>query len=55
MEPWADPGEPTPEEAKERDIIDKQIFNIEPQRGNLAPQELADIMVTYKPVFDEND
>ena len=31
MEPWADPGEPSPEEAKERDIIDKQIFNIEPQ------------------------
>jgi len=23
MEPWADPGEPSPEEAKERDIIDK--------------------------------
>jgi len=30
MEPWADPGEPSPEEAKERDIIDNQIFSIEP-------------------------
>jgi len=28
MEPWADPGEPTPEKAFEKHILDKGIFNV---------------------------
>jgi len=28
MEPWADPGEPTPEKAFEKHILDNKIFNV---------------------------
>jgi hypothetical protein len=37
MEPWADPGEPTDEQAFERHILEKKMFHIEPKRGSLAP------------------
>jgi hypothetical protein len=37
LEPWADPGEPTEEQAFERHILEKKIFLIEPRRGNLEP------------------
>jgi hypothetical protein len=39
MEPWADPGEPTEEQAFERHILEKGIFHIEPKRGSLQPGE----------------
>ena len=37
MEPWADPGEPTEEQAFERHILEKSIFQIEPKSGKLEP------------------
>lgn len=39
LEPWADPGEPTPDQAIEKHILDSQIFFIEPKRGSLMPGE----------------
>ena len=39
METWADPGEPSTEQAFEKDILEKKIFTIEPRRGTLAPGE----------------
>jgi len=39
MEAWADPGEPTKEQAFEKHVIDKKIFHIEPRGGSLAPGE----------------
>jgi len=35
MEPWADPGEPTEEQAFENHVLEKGIFQIEPRRGAL--------------------
>ena len=49
MEPWADPGEPSEEQAFEKEILDKQIFTIEPRRGSLAPGEQMDLSVNYYP------
>jgi hypothetical protein len=43
VEPWADPGEPTEEEAFEKFVIEKKIFQITPRKGFLKPGELADI------------
>ena len=37
VEPWADPGEPTSEEAFEKFIIEKRIFEISPKKGFLRP------------------
>ena len=34
---WADPGEPSEEEAYEKAIIDKRIFQIKPKSGHLEP------------------
>ena len=31
VEPWADPGEPTDDEAFEKAIIDRKIFEINPK------------------------
>ena len=39
METWADPGEPSTEQAFEKDILEKKIFTIEPRKGTLAPGE----------------
>lgn len=47
LEPWADPGEPTPEQAFEQHIIDKSIFMIEPRTGSLKPGEQTDVNVYY--------
>lgn len=47
LEPWADPGEPTPEQAFEKHILDNNIFMIEPRRGFLKPGEQTDINVYY--------
>ena len=49
LEPWADPGEPTAEQAFERHILEKKIFQIEPRRGSLAPGEQMDVTVYYYP------
>jgi hypothetical protein len=37
LEPWADPGEPSDEQAFERHILENKIFHIEPRKGALAP------------------
>jgi hypothetical protein len=31
LEPWADPGEPTADQAIEKHILDHSIFHIEPK------------------------
>ena len=49
MEAWADPGTPTPEQAFEKEILDKKIFEIEPRKGSLAPGEQMDLNVLYYP------
>lgn len=47
LEPWADPGEPTPEQAFEQHILDNDIFMIEPKTGSLLPGEQTDVNVYY--------
>jgi hypothetical protein len=47
LEPWADPGEPTPEQAFEQHILDNNIFMIEPKTGSLLPGEQTDVNVYY--------
>lgn len=49
MEAWADPGEPTPEQAFEKHILAKQIFVIEQKSGTLQPGEQVDCSVLYFP------
>ena len=49
MEAWADPGEPTAEQAFEKHILSKRIFTIEPRVGSLAPGEQTDCAVFYYP------
>ncbi len=49
LEPWADPGEPTKEQAFEKHIIDNKIFMIEPRKGNLEPGQQMDLNVFYFP------
>jgi hypothetical protein len=43
VEPWADTGEPTDEEAFEKNMLEKKIFEIRPKSGSLKPGQLADI------------
>jgi len=47
LEPWADPGEPTPEQAFEQHILDNKIFMVEPKVGKLKPGEQTDVNVYY--------
>jgi hypothetical protein len=54
LEPWADPGEPTEEQATEKHILDKKIFMIEPRKGALEPGQQMDISVFYFPVEVKN-
>jgi len=49
VEPWADPGEPSLEEAFEKIIIENKIFEIKPRSGHLEPGNLADIELIYSP------
>lgn len=49
MEPWADPGEPTPEKAFEKHILDKGIFNVHPRMGKLEPGQQMELNVFYYP------
>jgi hypothetical protein len=51
---WADPGEPTEEEAYEKAIIENNIFQIKPKVGRLEPNEVKDIELVYSPVSLEN-
>jgi len=39
MEPWADPGEPSPEKAFEQHILEEKIFTVQPRFGELQPGE----------------
>lgn len=48
MEPWADPGEPTPEKAFEKLILDRKIFNVHPRSGRLEPGEQMELNVYYQ-------
>ena len=47
---WADPGEPTEEEAYQKAILEKNIFQIKPKIGSLQPGEVKDIQLIYSPV-----
>ena len=49
MEPWADPGEPTPEKAFEKHILDNKTFNVHPRFGKLEPGEQMELNVYYYP------
>jgi len=49
MELWADPGEPTPEKAFEKHILDNKIFQVHPRSGKLAPNEQMELNVFYYP------
>lgn len=55
MEPWADPGELQGEDAYEKAIVDKKIFQIVPRSGTLKPGMIQDIELTYSPgSIDDN-
>lgn len=43
VEPWADAGEPTEEEAFEKAILDRKIFEIYPKKDTLLPGERKDV------------
>ena len=47
LEPWADQGESTPEQAFEQHIIDNSIFMIEPRTGSLKPGVQTEVNVYY--------
>ena len=49
LEPWADPGEPTPEKAFEKHILDSKIFDVHPRKGVLQPGEQMELNVFYYP------
>jgi len=49
MEPWADPGEPTPEQAFEQHILDNKIFTVYPRSGELQPGQQMELNVYYSP------
>ena len=49
LEPWADPGEPSDEQAFERHILEQKIFHIEPRKGALEPGQQMDLNVFYYP------
>jgi hypothetical protein len=49
MEPWADPGEPTGNDAYEKAIIEYNIFQIKPRSGSLKPYQTQEIELIYSP------
>ena len=53
VEPWADPGEPTDEEAFEKAILERKIFAIHPRSGFLTPGSICDIELIYSPGNEE--
>ena len=44
-----DPGEPSPEQAFEGQMLQKGLFEVQPKQGTLKPQEQMDIEVFYYP------
>lgn len=49
IEPWADPGDPTPEQEFEKHILDHNIFTFEPRQGVLKAGEQLDLLLCYYP------
>jgi len=49
MEPWADPGEPTEEQAFEDHVIKENLFEISPKKGLLKPNDQIDVELLYYP------
>jgi hypothetical protein len=49
LEPWVDVGEPSPDQAFEKTVLDYNIFKIEPRNGTLEPGEQRDLVVFYYP------
>lgn len=49
LEPWMDPGEPTPEQAFENEMLQKGLFEVQPKQGTLKPNEQMDIEALYYP------
>mmetsp|Transcript_8000 Transcript_8000/g.7193 ORF Transcript_8000/g.7193 Transcript_8000/m.7193 type:complete len:211 (-) Transcript_8000:100-732(-) len=52
-DPWADPGEPSDEEAFEKAMVERRIFEIKPKSGVLPRGESSEIQLFYSPSFDE--
>jgi hypothetical protein len=50
MEAWADPGDPSPEEAFEKRILEQKIFVINPKEATLECNETYDVELYYNPV-----
>lgn len=44
-----DPGEPSPEQAFESQMLQKQLFEVNPKQGTLKPNEQMDIEAYYYP------
>ena len=55
VEPWADAGEPTPEELMRTNILDSGLFDIQPRSGSLAAGEALTIKLSYKYTMLEYD
>lgn len=53
LEKWADPGDPTPEKAFEKHVLDKKIFTVSPRSGVLKPGEQSEVSVFYYPQQQE--
>ena len=47
LEPWADPGEPSEEQAFEALVLQKNLFDVKPRQGVLLPGKQMDIEVYY--------
>eukprot|EP00357_Protocruzia_adherens_P031746 CAMPEP_0115013128 /NCGR_PEP_ID=MMETSP0216-20121206/25201_1 /TAXON_ID=223996 /ORGANISM="Protocruzia adherens, Strain Boccale" /LENGTH=1245 /DNA_ID=CAMNT_0002382423 /DNA_START=124 /DNA_END=3861 /DNA_ORIENTATION=+ len=50
VEPWADPGDPTPEYAFEKHVLNRHIFEIQPREGWLKAGENCNVEVYYNPI-----
>lgn len=49
MESWADPGDPTSEEAFEKYILEKKVFTISPREARLECGQSFDVELAYNP------
>jgi hypothetical protein len=49
MEAWADPGDPTSDEAFEKYILDNRIFTISPREARLECGQSFDVELAYNP------
>ena len=55
VEPWADPGEPTPDELMRANILDSRLFEVQPRSGSLGAGEALTLKVSYKYTMLEYD